>query len=159
MKKLILIRHSFAESGSGASSDFKRNLTLTGKKIALLQAEILKSNLLIPDLVLTSNANRALQTTFEFSEVLKPKYGIKEINLLYTDYTTADFFNLINQVNNKVETLAIIGHNPSVSAMASRLDPETYLGFKPCSMAVFTIPVKWDALQVGDAKIEQYFSS
>lgn len=159
MKKLIIIRHSFAESGSSAQSDFERNLTAVGKKVALNQAKVLMQNKLNPNIIITSSADRALQTSHLFNEVLNPQRGIKEISLLYSDYTTAEFFHILNNIDSDIEIAAIVGHNPSVSAMASRLDPDSFLGFKPCSMAVFNIPSKWSKLQVGDAKIEHYFSS
>lgn len=159
MKKLILIRHSFAEMGSEAPTDFDRNLTPTGIIIAQNQAELLTRNQLIPEIIISSDANRALQTSAEFLNILKPRLGIKKMRLLYSDYTTAEFFNVLNSIDNKINVVAIVGHNPSVSAMANRLDPASRNGFKPGSMAVFSISEKWSDLQVGNAKIEHYFSS
>lgn len=159
MKKLILIRHSFAESGSLAPSDYKRNLTVVGEKVAQNQAKLLLKKNLIPDLIITSTATRAIQTTNKFDTILNPTNGVKTVKFLYEDYTTLEFFNMLNAIEESITTAAIIGHNPTIAAMASRLDTDSYNGFEPCSMAVFSGFKQWATVQVGDAKILEYFSS
>lgn len=157
IKTLILIRHSFAEGGG--YSDIRRKLTPLGNTIGKRQAKILLNENLLPEVIISSNAVRAKETSEIIYRVLKPKNGIELNAMLYKDYTTQDFFDLINSLSCNINVVAIVAHNPNLSAMASRLDSQCYINFKPCSIAVFNCGESWQDAEVGKGKFIQYFES
>ena len=157
MKQLILVRHSDAESGSFSLPDINRRLTPEGKNKANLQVRRLLSGDLKPDLLITSTAKRAVETTEIFSNVLKFRRSILQVSFLYEDFTTSDFFALLNEISESVNTVILVGHNPTISVMASRLDPDVLVSFNPCSIGIFNIGSFWNSVSVGDSKMIEYF--
>lgn len=151
VKKLILVRHSDAEHSSFDTPDFDRRLTPQGRKRAKLQANQLLTKNLIPNLVITSNAIRAKETASIFLPILNPDCQIQHVPFLYDDFTTTDFFNLISSIDANKTVVMVVGHNPTISVMASRLDFKSQLSFKPCSMAIFNTAKEWNLLEVGTA--------
>ena len=55
------------------------------------------------------------------------------------------------------KTVIIIGHNPTISVMASRLDLDAMVSFNPCSVGIFDINSSWNSVLVGDAKLVDFF--
>ena len=157
MKELILIRHSNAESGSFSTPDFDRKLSAKGKDRVQLQANILLNKHKTPDLIITSSAKRALETAHIFSDLLNKDCPIQQIPFLYEDFTTCDFFNLINKIGDSCDTVILVGHNPTISVMASRLDSDELFSFKPCTMCVFEVGNKWANVDIADGKLIGFF--
>jgi phosphohistidine phosphatase len=156
VKKLILVRHSDAEHSSFDTPDFDRRLTPQGQKRAKLQANLLLNKNLIPNLIITSNAIRAKETVALLLTILNPDCQIQLVPFLYDDFTTTDFFNLISSIDENKTVVMVVGHNPTISVMASRLDFKSQLSFKPCSMAIFNTTKEWNLLEVGDAKLSDF---
>ncbi|MDA3894454.1 MAG: hypothetical protein PF517_22560 [Salinivirgaceae bacterium] len=158
MNKLILARHSYAESGTSNGSDFKRKLTPIGNEVANSQAKQLLDKGLIPNLIITSNAQRAIETTRVFQKLLNTSCPIFQVSFLYDDYTTAEFFDLVNQISSLHQIVLIMGHNPTISLMSARLDNTTNYPFKPGSLAVFNCG-EWSEVEVGNSKVLEYLST
>ncbi len=156
MKHLVIIRHSDAESSSYSSSDFDRKLTDIGREKARLQAKRLKDMNILPDLIITSSAKRALDTTDIIVDVLSENCPIQKSPLLYEDYSTNDFLDLISEISETNNIVYIVGHNPSLSVMASRLDFDAFINFKPCSIGVFEIDNNWKLVEVDNGKLIEF---
>ena len=148
MKELILVRHSNAESESFSNSDFDRKLSGKGIKRAKSQAIEMQSRGKVPDLIITSSAVRAIETADIFFEIFENNCPIKEVAYLYEDFTTSDFFNLINSIDNSYSTVMLVGHNPTISAMAYRLDSDNSISFRPCEISIYNVGDRWDTLEV-----------
>ena len=153
MKELILIRHSNAESDSFNMSDFERKLSNKGIKRAKYQASEMQIRGKVPDLIITSTAVRAIETTNIFIEILGKDLPVKEVAFLYEDFTTSDFFNLINSINNSYSTVMLVGHNPTISSMAYRLDSDISISFRPCEISIYNVGDSWDTLEVDGGKV------
>lgn len=123
MKQLYIIRHAKAEEHSFAKKDFDRNLTDSGRKRATRIAKDLAQQLTIDEhtYVLSSSANRAIQTAELFCEILG--YPVTEIQQ-EEDIYEAFYINIlqvINQVPDHIQTVLIFGHNPGLSMLAEEL--------------------------------------
>ena len=68
MKIIYLVRHGKAESRDIDKSDFERILVKEGENISQRAAERLKKRKIIPALIITSPAPRALQTARIFAQ-------------------------------------------------------------------------------------------
>lgn len=123
MHTLFLLRHAQpANIASGGGTDADRPLTALGKRQAELVGERLK--LRGVDLALCSSALRTRQT-FEGTGLDCP---VQVMHLLY--HGGAQIMReRISEIEEEVGTLLVIGHAPTVPALASRLsegaDPKT----------------------------------
>lgn len=158
MNELILIRHSNAESESFNNSDFERKLSDKGIKRAKHQANKMQLSGKIPDLIITSSAVRAIETSNIFLEELRADCPVKEIPFLYEDFTTSDFFNLLNSIDNSYSTVMLVGHNPTISSMAYRLDSNISISFRPCEISIYNVGDRWDKLEVGGGRVVDVIS-
>ncbi|MFZ4863560.1 SixA phosphatase family protein [Sphingobacterium sp. Mn56C] len=121
MKRLYIIRHAKAEFPSLLKDDYDRNLMDKGIKRAQQIALDLKNRLKITanTLVISSTANRALQTAELFGTILGyPLENIQQQQSIYeAHYKT--ILEVINKVPNTVENLLVFGHNPGLSDLSN----------------------------------------
>ncbi|MGN0002417.1 MAG: SixA phosphatase family protein [Sphingobacterium composti] len=121
-KNLYLIRHGKAEDHSLLKRDYERNLVEKGRYKSLTIATKLKDDLSSNNLlIISSTANRALQTAEIFCQ--KIAYPIQDIQLeksIYEAYHT-EILKVINLVNNDIDNIIVVGHNPGLSDLANYL--------------------------------------
>lgn len=140
MKKLYLIRHAKAEDYSLAKKDYDRNLIAKGKERAKQIATLLKEEfVLTPQTkVLSSSANRAIQTAELFCKILN--YPVTEIrqdkNIYEARYL--DILKSINSTADSVENLLVFGHNPGLSDLTHYLT-DAYVDLKTSEVAIIEL--------------------
>lgn len=122
MKLLILVRHAKTERLYHGITDFQRSLTKNrGKKDSVLISNVLLKNDIIPDMIISSPANRAIETAQIFARELNyPVERISVKDLLYDYFTTNDILNMLYSVNNNLDKVLIVGHNPSIADLGDR---------------------------------------
>jgi len=123
MKTLYLIRHAKAEEHSFSKTDFDRDLQKKGKDRAHRIAEELKETLQLDEktLVISSSANRAIQTAEVFCKVLGyPIDSILQTKDIYEAHFT-DILKVINTVSDEYDKLLVFGHNPGLSNLTNYL--------------------------------------
>ena len=81
MKRIYFIRHAEAQSGNG--SDFERALSRVGELCAIKLGENLRSLGLMPDLIITSSAMRALCTAEIIANALDATKRVASLRELY----------------------------------------------------------------------------
>jgi phosphohistidine phosphatase len=121
MKTLYLVRHAKSSWKYPQLDDFERPLNKRGRKNAPLIGRILKKRGVLPDLVLSSPANRTTMT----ARIIAGKIGFALEKIVYTETiyyaSTHIIIKLIKQVDNKVDKLMIVGHNPAITNLANKL--------------------------------------
>ena len=110
--RLLLIRH--AKTGQG-SPDRDRRLTDRGERDAREIGTWLSSQGVVPDLVVVSPATRARQTW----ELTGLDVSSKTDARVY-DNTVEDLHAIVDETDESVHTLAIVGHNPSIEEFTIR---------------------------------------
>ncbi|WP_231390081.1 SixA phosphatase family protein [Sphingobacterium pedocola] len=122
-KSLYIARHAKAEEHSLSKRDFNRDLIGKGKERARSIATELADFVTLNEktLVISSPANRAIQTAEIFSNVLGyPAEKIqKEINI-YEAYHL-DILQVINKITDYYNSVLIFGHNPGLSDLTNYL--------------------------------------
>lgn len=116
----MIMRHAKSDWSTGAEKDFDRPLNNKGKKDASLMGKELIKKQLIPDLIVSSPAERARQTTLLLSNAAGYQGTIEWIN----DFYPGDFDKILNYlytVPQYVNRLLMIGHNPVIEQFASIL--------------------------------------
>ncbi len=155
MKKLILMRHGKSDWTDDALNDFDRTLNERGFKASSKMGEVLKSKNIIPDLILSSPAVRAKTTAELFAKSIGYQ---KEINFVDDFYFGVDesIIEEAKKTDNSVQTLMIVGHNPTMEEITSRLTLDNeYVVFKTATIVVFSVPInKWSGLKNEICEIE-----
>lgn len=121
-KTLYLIRHGKAEDHSFLKRDYERNIIAKGKERAEIVAKKLKQHLQInKTLVISSSANRAMQTAEIFcTQIDYPIKSVQQTKEIYEAYYR-DILQVINKIDNTIETLLVFGHNPGLSDLTNYL--------------------------------------
>ncbi|MFL5787905.1 MAG: SixA phosphatase family protein [Flavisolibacter sp.] len=121
MKTLLLIRHAKSSWDVPGQNDFDRPLNDRGKEDAPQMAKRLKDKKIKPDLFISSPAKRAFRTARYFAE----EYDIKKEDIKVDDdlylATTAAFSKVIENLNNKYDTVVLFSHNPGITQLANSL--------------------------------------
>lgn len=120
-KQLILIRHGKSDWAENGISDFDRPLNHRGHKNAPEMAERISRKNLIPQLIVSSPAKRALTTARHFAEVWHiPAPAIQQEASVYEANTTA-LLKVVNKWANEYDRIALFGHNPGLTDFVNYL--------------------------------------
>ena len=155
-KSLHIVRHGKSSWDFEDISDIDRPLSPRGINNAYLMARKLSERKVVPDLFLTSPANRALYTSIIFARILKFPYDriIIEDNI-YMGYTE-DLIDLIRNQKESSSHILIFGHNPAFTSLANHL-MDHYLDNIPTS-GIVSLSYKIDSWEeIGKAKPEKDF--
>lgn len=136
MKKLFLIRHAKAEEGGASKNDFFRNISSQGEGGALKKSVKLLQLIPSVDLIISSDANRALQTAKIFAKTFNynPETIITE-HFLYNHYEPSELLHLITGLSDTVNSVMIFGHNPNICYAANELCNQTIYSFPTSCVA------------------------
>ncbi len=120
-RRLILMRHGEAEAQKSHGSDHARRLTKSGQGAAMRLGQELRARGLSPDLILCSDAVRAVET---LESVVRgggfTGVPVRILNLLYLAHPDI-LIERCYEVEDAVLTLLVIGHNPGWSDTATDL--------------------------------------
>jgi phosphohistidine phosphatase len=115
VKRLVIIRHAKSSWANALVEDFDRPLNERGKKDAPLMAKRLKEKKVLPDLMITSPAKRALSTAKKFAKVFDvDKSSIKKEPKLYHASENI-LLKTAKDINEKLNTVFLVGHNPGLT--------------------------------------------
>ena len=115
MKHLLIIRHAKSSWDNPELQDNERPLNKRGLEDAPMMANILKKNNFKIDKIFSSSALRAKMTAEIFSKELNfPESLIEYTDELY-NASRRDILNFIKRVDDKLENIAIVGHNPGLT--------------------------------------------
>jgi phosphohistidine phosphatase len=139
-KTLYLIRHGKAEDHSFLKRDYERNLVQKGQDRAAFVAKKLSQQLLDNyTLVISSSANRALQTAEIFcAHIDYPIKSIQQEKEIYEAYYR-DILQVINQVDDNIETVLVFGHNPGLSDLTNYLC-DSYIDLNTSHVSKICLP-------------------
>jgi len=158
MKRLILVRHAKTEVIRYDISDYQRSLVERGINDSKLIANKLFLKSIIPDLIISSPANRAIETTLLFANILQyPVDMIEQFDDLYDGFTTQEFLALLHQFGKDKETVLVIGHNPSIEYLAFNLTEEFYHNVPTCTVIGIDFQIdEWSDIEVRTGKLAFY---
>lgn len=157
MKKLYIIRHAKSSWEDHLLSDHDRPLSDRGRRDAPRIADILKSQKVMPDLIISSTARRALKTAKIFSSILKyPSNNIVQDAAIY-DATTQNLFNVINKIDDDIDVVLMFGHNPGFTMLANLLGDKSIENMPTCASAEIELNVtSWKDVEVGCGKLIEF---
>ena len=160
-RRLLLIRHAKAADGP---VDVDRALTGRGTRQAAAIGTWLADAGFVPDRALVSPARRAAQTWEQAAVHLgaAPEHVVE--SRIY-DNTVEALLAVIADAPDGVQTLAVVGHNPSIGELAHDLDDDEgsatarrdlHAGFPTGGVAVFTLAAPFGELAPGTATLTDF---
>lgn len=150
MKKLFLVRHAKSSWKDVSLADFDRPLNKRGKRDAPFMGALMAELNQIPDLIISSPANRAITTAREFASKLDyPIEKISEHEIIYHG-DTSDIIKLIRNINDKYDNLFLFGHNPDLTSLNNFLSNQYIDNIPTAAIAA----IEFDVTSWQDVKTE-----
>lgn len=148
-KTLIIMRHAKSSWDNPGLADYDRPLNKRGLRDASRMAQWLSESELIPDQVIASAACRANQTASIVTNELALETDIFETRDLYlSDYDA--YLEQVSYLPNNVETVLVIGHNPTMESLVYLLSGES-VSMPTAAIAVIQLPIDTWSNQVTSA--------
>ena len=138
MKQLILIRHAKSDWDNPTLSDVDRPLNERGKKDAPEMAKRLADKKIKINALVSSPAKRAKKTCKYFAK----EFDIDDIifeDKLY-EAGTQNFFEVVESLKDKWNSVAIFSHNPGITDFVNRLCKDVRIDEMP-TCGIFAVEV------------------
>ena len=121
MKTIYLIRHAKSDWNNTNLTDYNRNLNkrgqndapFMGKKLAELNPSI--------DLIIASPAQRVLETVKLLTKEIDYNYDEIVFNKSIYNSSYLNLNEIINNLDNNINSVALIGHNPGLTNFSNYL--------------------------------------
>ncbi len=143
MKTLLLVRHAKSNWDNASLSDFERPLNERGKEDAPMMAQRLKDKKIDINGFVSSPAKRAKKTAKAFMK----EYGMEheELTLIPSLYeaSTKDFYDAIEQIDDKNNSVALFSHNPGISDFVNSLEIFPVYDMPTC--AIYALEISTDS--------------
>ena len=154
MKRVVIVRHAKSVP-YGYEDDFNRDLSDRGKNDAVLVSRELKNQGIIPGIMISSPAKRALKTARIFADNLEfDRKRIEDNEDIYESLTTSEFLELIQSLPEETQTAFFFGHNPGVYYFVSNLLKHYNQDMPTCGTVAIDFNVeKWKKVEARTGKM------
>ena len=147
MKTLLVLRHAKSSWDDAALDDHERPLNKRGRRDAPRMGELVREHGLIPDVVISSDAVRARLTAEAVVEAARYAGAILLDRRLYLA-GPADILSLLRTVDEKAETVMIVGHNPGLEELVAQLTGD-WQNLPTAALAQIVLPIdRWRDLNL-----------
>ena len=158
-RELLLLRHAKSDWEAGAPTDFERPLAKRGRKDAPRVGEWLYREGLVPDLVVSSPAERARQTALKVCNSM----DLKKKNIKWDDgvygASVSDLLVVLARCPTDASTVLLVGHNPGLEDLLTFLVgdeaevPSDGKLLPTATVARLEMPNDWSRLEPGCAQL------
>lgn len=128
MKTLILARHAQSGHGRPGSRDHERSLTPVGRHQASDLGKKLASRGVRVERWITSSAVRACETSSLMAAELGLTAKDLEVDPRVYNASALDLLSILGETEDSVTLVLLVGHNPTMSALASQLSNDPVRG-------------------------------
>lgn len=153
---LSLVRHAKSSWRFRHLDDFRRPLNKRGLRDCARMPKLLTRRIPKPDLMISSDAVRAVQTTqaladafelFDERIVLDPEIYLADVKTL---------MRRIRSVRDSTNHVMLVGHNPGLTELCNHLLPAPVADLPTLAVAVLRVEcASWTGLTRGGAKLEK----
>ncbi len=120
MKKLMLLRHGKSDWDAGYDTDHDRPLAKRGRKAAIQIGKFVKAIDEVPNLVISSTAERAYRTALTAKEAGDWDCEIQSTRRLY-EASPIDLLDVLREIDDSIECVMLVGHEPTWSSTINML--------------------------------------
>lgn len=156
-KFLLLLRHAQSAEKQPGQFDKDRDLTPAGIKEAIQTGAYIERKKIVPDVIFTSKATRAVTTCRFVSDALKFDTGkIFEDEELY-NASVRTFYEFIRNLDDMYNNVLCIGHNPVISYLAEYLTREEIGDMETAGLVIIRFNVnQWKDVNQGSGEFIEY---
>ena len=146
-RTLLIMRHAKSSWDDMHLSDHERPLNKRGKHDAPMMGERLKEERYACDLIISSSAKRAHTTAKAVAAALG--YAKEDIRIEPTLYMASieDYLRVIATVDEDINHLMIVSHNPGSEEIIDYLTHQTFEKFPTAAYALLEVEGSWDDMQ------------
>lgn len=158
-KQLLLIRHAKSDWNNAGLRDFDRPLNKRGNSNAPEMADRLLKQHIIPDLMVSSPALRAITTAKYFADTLGVESEEIQLEGSIYEANVKSLLEVINQLDNQFNRVALFGHNPGLTDFANYLSTANIYNMPTCSVVMIEFPFgNWNEVSAdtGELKLFDY---
>ncbi len=157
MKSLCLIRHAKSSWAEENTEDFERLLNERGYSDAPKMGRKLFESGFKPDLIISSPAFRAISTARRFSRELTYEPDLIVTDMRIYDARESTLVDLIRQIPDEFNKVALFGHNPGLHQISNYLVPVGPAEFPTCAIAWLDFSIQsWKDITAGNGKLYYY---
>jgi phosphohistidine phosphatase len=158
MKEVILIRHAQAEQPLSIVADFGRNLDPAGIKEAIRLGLFLKEKQAAPDIILYSEATRTADTARQIVVSGEFNPSVMEGHMAFYNSPYPVLISRIRSCTSPGQRLALVGHNPGISHLASLLASSGHYQLATSAAVCLRFEADtWDGIQDGNGSEVWYY--
>lgn len=148
MKTLLILRHAKSSWNNARLTDHERPLNSRGRRDAPRMGRLLRDEELVPDLILSSSAERAFATAELVALSCDYEHEIVVTRDLY-HATPEDYVEALHEVGGESGVVLVVGHNPGVEELVTYLTDEQER-MSTAALAQVTLPIqRWQELGDG----------
>jgi phosphohistidine phosphatase len=123
VKTVLLLRHGKSKRGPEYENDYERPLAKRGKADAEAVGQFVAERDLVPDLILSSPAERARDTALRCAQAADYMGEVRFEESLY--FSGADaYLELLWALDDSVGSVLLVGHNPDIATVVETLSGE-----------------------------------
>jgi phosphohistidine phosphatase len=157
VKTLYIIRHAKSSWEDPLLDDFARPLNDRGKRDAPRMAKRLREKGVLPDLMITSPARRALGTCKRMAEILDYKEDKIKMDRGLYHANEQNMLEVLHSIKDKHDAVMVFGHNPGLTSFVNALGKQQFDNVPTCGIAAFEIPINaWKDLEFGKGNLLFY---
>lgn len=157
MKHLTLVRHAKSSWNHPELDDFDRPLNERGKHDAPMMAKLLVQKKVLPDLIISSPAKRAIKTARIIAkEIGYPKDKI-ELNSTIYEANVLALLNVIHGINDKFKYAMLFGHNPGFNDLGYLLTLHDVGNIPTCGILAMEFTISsWKEVAKGNGRFVSF---
>jgi phosphohistidine phosphatase len=153
MKTLLLLRHAKSSKDDPSLKDLDRQLNERGTKDAQLIGKYVRQQKIKAELVISSPAERARQTTELVLKSAGLKIELKFEKRIY-EASVRSLLNLVSQIEDTANAVILVGHNPGFEELLEALTGDAR-DLPTASLACIELSVeKWSKARTGAGNLK-----
>lgn len=148
MKILYVMRHAKSSWDNPALTDFNRPLNERGERDIPEMGQRLVKRKIIPDLIISSPAERAITTAIKIARIIQyPAEKIKEDKILYLAGVST-ILAAVRQAGDIHNSLMIFGHNPGWTDFVNHVSDKIIDNIPTCGIAAISFDIdSWQQVE------------
>lgn len=157
MKSIYLVRHAKAGWHDPSMPDFKRPLTNRGHAEAEAMSAHLLSQEIVPEMLVSSPATRALETAEIFADTLGFDRSCIRENIGIYEGGLEELASIVRSLPDGYDAVMIFGHNPVISSFIDWLTGKPAESMETCGVAKIDLECrKWKETEEGAGTLDWY---
>jgi phosphohistidine phosphatase len=148
MKTIYMMRHAKSRRGPQFETDYERPLAKRGKRDAARMGEYMAEHDLLPELIVSSSAERARDTTLRFADAADYQGEVRLDEGLYMTHEEA-YLDRIWALDDTLASVMFVGHNPATESAIETLS-DAYVRMPTAAIACVQFEVEtWADVEEG----------